>query len=268
MIDLRQYLKLPVQYNREDIHFGNDIVVEHIEERTLDQMNDVLLNDNLTCPHVFYKVYTAVSRRKDTEAWRKLNMAYNITVMLPNIVGIEYIKTFGHYNHFMTSRFYMSPEIIEVIYGSGLVILQKPKIQRKDGSEIFDTYNFSEIEESYLVRVSKGDKLVIPPGCAHVIVNNKNQPLILGNVQSLDTKHISNIIRDLHGASYYVIHKNARMEVVQNPRYKVIKPIKKVKVGDLRFLPKLSKVKSIYAQVLENPKKFDWISNPDSFSWE
>ena len=241
--------------------------IQKTGERQLAEMEDVILNDNISCPKVVYQVAQGICKTKDSDKWSQNNLRYDMTIIPPNFIGIEYVKTIGHYHEILLDSGLPAPEVIEIVYGNGMVILQKPLMISDKATNIFEKYNFAFIEELYLIKVNKGDKIIVPPGFAHVIINTKNQPLIIGNVQSLNVRHIYEPIKSQHGFAYYVIHKNARIEIVQNPHYKMLTGLKKIKSSDYNTPIKLKSRKSLYYIALNNPEKMDWLNHPESINW-
>jgi glucose-6-phosphate isomerase len=81
-------------------------------------------------------------------------------------------------------------EIYEIWYGSGLIYLQ-------DAAR-------PDLREVYLVDVEPGDKLIIPPGWVHVVVNSGPTPLAFGAIYAVDARLIYDSLRELGGTAWAV----------------------------------------------------------------
>ncbi len=270
MIDLKTTTGLDVQFNgdRRKIIVSDNVIVSAIANKSLKQMQSVIINDNLVCPEIFYTIYAHMFRRKDENYWLKSDLIYDLTFILPNLAGIEFIKTFGHYNDINKTNKYGMAEIIEVAYGSGVVIMQRPKQVKeyKKDFTIDDIYDFERLQEVHIVKVAKGDKLIVPPGFAYTVINTKSQLLAIGTLSSQKRRPICEPIYRLHGAAYYLIRKNAKQEIVKNPNYKELPKIKKSKPADFNKLFNFKSLQPLYVQALKNPERFDWLKDTNGYN--
>jgi hypothetical protein len=80
--------------------------------------------------------------------------------------------------------------------------------------------------------------------------------LVVARLYEDDGKIDYRSMRKEQGMSYYFIRKNARREVVRNPRYKDMPDLKKDKAEDQARKFRLTSSKSIYTQFVQNPKRF------------
>lgn len=265
MINLKTTTGLDIQFNanRRKIIVDDNVIVSAIAQKHLNQMQAVIINDNLICPEIFYTIYAHIFRKKDSEFWKNSTLVYDLTFMLPNLAGIEFVKTYGHYNDINGQNRYGMSEIIEVVYGAGAIIIQKPKqiSEYKPNLEISDIYSFNELEEIHIVKVTKGDKLLVPPGYGYTVINTKSQLLVIGTLSSKKKTPVLEPYTKLHGAGYYLIRKNARQEIVKNPNYEVLPKIKKTKASDFNKLLNLKSSQPLYTQVVKNPDRFSFLKN-------
>lgn len=264
MIDLKTTTGLDIQYNndRRKIIISDNVIVSAIAQRSLKQMQSVIINDNLICPEVFYTIYAHLFKRKDIESWKSSGLIYDLTFILPNLAGVEFIKTYGHYNDINKHNPSGMMEIIEVAYGGGVIILQKPKKIDRDQSidvKIDEIYDFERLDEVHIIKVTKGDKLVIPPGYGYVVINTKSQLLAIGTLSAESRRPIADPWYQLHGAAYYLIRKNAKQEIVRNPNYKELPKIKKSRVTDFNKLVNMKSMQPLYMQATKTPEKFHWL---------
>ncbi len=136
---------------------------------------------------------------------------YDITVLLPykaiaqSWVG-EFPKTTGHYHTPIPGQPVASPDLYQIIYGTGEIILQ-----RRVGSGV----------NAYRVQPSQLDPVLIGPESGHTTVNTGECPLVFCNIcvraPHLDYKDVIKF----HGAAYYVTRGlDGTGRLVLNPSYK------------------------------------------------
>jgi hypothetical protein len=75
------------------------------------------------------------------------------------------------------------------------------------------------------------------------------------------------VLEDKRGMSYYIIRKNAKVEVVRNPAYKMVDKIEKLDIEDIlkekRITPKTPLVK----QIERKRERYDWLFEKDSIDF-
>ncbi len=126
----------------------------------------------------------------------------NITILLPQMLDQEYAKTYGHYH------LNQSEELYQIIYGEGLVLLQKKNSQ-------------GELTEINLVTAFKGETVKIPGDCGHALINIGRSLLItVDNYDSEKEVHDYDSITVKHGLGYYIVkgEKNG-WKAIPNPKY-------------------------------------------------
>lgn len=132
----------------------------------------------------------------------------NITILLPQMLGKEYPKTYGHYH------LKKSDEVYTIAYGEGLVMMQK--VGRN-----------GEVLEVRLVSAFRGESVKIPGDCGHTLINIGSSPLI--TVDNYDPKketHDYDSVTAKHGLGYYiVIAEKVGWEAIPNHYYKNLPPI-------------------------------------------
>lgn len=138
---------------------------------------------------------------------RKNGLSYDITIIPPKMLGQEFVKTKGHQH--------LCKETYKVLEGEGIFLIQKTKEK--------------EIEDVYLIKAKKDDKITIPPNYDHTVINSTNQELKLGNWISEDCQNNYSLLEKMEGACYFYTKGPAKGKVnwVKNKNYK--------KVPELRF---------------------------------
>jgi len=133
----------------------------------------------------------------------KDGLRYDITVIPPQMLGLEFVKTKGH-NH---AGYY--GELYIVLEGQGFYLYQK-------GDE-------NKIEDVCVVKAKKEEAVVIPAGYGHVTINPSDRELKTANWVKKEDKGDFSLFEKMHGACYFYATKGW----IKNKNYK--------KVPELRF---------------------------------
>jgi glucose-6-phosphate isomerase len=119
---------------------------------------------------------------------------------------------------------------------------------------------------TYIFKLNKGHLLLVPPNFGRTIINQKSSALIYTTLRSTKARPLYQHILKYKGASYYIIKKNAKQVFVQNPNYKTVSKIKKIKKWPYANL--LETKMPLYNSFILNPQKYNYLNNPDSIDWE
>jgi oxalate decarboxylase/phosphoglucose isomerase-like protein (cupin superfamily) len=250
MIDLQSCCSLSIKFDqRENVfYFSQEINYDNEKHVGLRELIPVLLNKSLVYPE---NVYTEYSRLKnsDHDALFCSGLTYDVVCLPPGLLGIEFIKSHVYYSQPTSVDDETSSDVIEVLYGVVTVILQKlePK-----GPTDFDT----NVSQGLILKARRGERVVIPKGWYYTFVNTRNVPAIFGRVHQNHHTLNYDALRREQGLAYYVIRKNARQEVVMNPRYRVIPKIQRTTADKLSHLVRMFGKTPLYAQVTQDPNKF------------
>jgi len=144
--------------------------------------------------------------------WRGLKsykgLRYDITLILPKMLGKEFNKTVGHY-HKMSCG-----EIYRVLKGKGIFLMQK----MKDG----------KVKDVYYVKAGKGDFVPVPPLYGHITINPSSEELKMANWMKPDCSSDYKKVENKRGFCYYYTNsgwvKNENYSKI--PRLKTKKPLK------------------------------------------
>ncbi|VVB51854.1 Glucose-6-phosphate isomerase [uncultured archaeon] len=195
-----------------------------------------------------YYMYRELSlSKKDAAAMKEHGLRYDITVIPPQMLGCEFVKTAGHYHPLVPGTQITYPEIYEVLGGEATYILQKP-----DNEGINDVI---------LVKADAGDKVIIPPGYGHLTINASNKVLKMANWVARDFESIYQPIKEKGGGAYFILDKG----MVKNPRYEHVPEIKPGKPANLKELG-LQKSKEMYGLV-RDLKNLEFLTKPHEYEW-
>lgn len=222
MIDLNEVCGLPVQFDNENSTFvlSPELNCEGEYKVKLSDIVPVLLNKYLKYPEIVY-----THRRNITfEGFEADGISYDLMHIPFGLLGIEYMKTHVYYSNEEQGKYDC---IVEVIQGEMTAVLQKnqPKVDEWQ----FDT----SIDDLSILVLRKGHKLAIPRGYYYTFVNTGSVPLIISKVSSSSRNSVIDYatLRREKGLACYIISKNAKIETVANPKYKVPSKLKPTGIG-------------------------------------
>jgi glucose-6-phosphate isomerase, archaeal len=157
--------------------------------RRLYDMKEVILDQKWLAGasdfELYYMFRDLSLSRADKEKLLQNNLRYDITIIPPNMLGCEYIKTAGHY-HPNASGGVTYPELYEVLEGEALYLLQN-----QDLSDVVAVY------------ASAGDKVLVPPGYGHVSINRSNRTLKMANFVARNFSSLYEPYQEKKGAAYF-----------------------------------------------------------------
>lgn len=219
--------------------------------RRLFDMKDVIYDrkwlSNAENSELYYMYRELSLSKKDAAAMKEHGLRYDITVIPPQMLGNEFVKTAGHYHPLVPGTQITYPEIYEVLGGEATYILQKP-----DNEGINDVI---------LVKADAGDKVIIPPGYGHLTINTSNKVLKMANWVARDFESIYQPIKEKGGGAYFILDKG----MVKNPRYEHVPEIKPGKPANLKELG-LQKSKEMYGLV-RDLKTLEFLTKPHEYAW-
>lgn len=252
MIDLKKTSGLPLKYDERkyELFFNNKKLKPDI--RKLSQIKDVCHSkvSNLTRDKNLYYMYRDVSK---TNKMEEESLRYDVTVIPPNMIGDEFVKTAGHY-HPDEAPHVSYPELYEVLYGEAHILIEE--INKEN-----------EVVKNYLIIAKKGDKVLIPPNYGHITINTRDTPLVMANIVEAKFKSNYEPIKRRHGASYYIIQKSSKGSspvIVKNHNYNKVPLLKE-------FVPKpfkkfgIEKNTPMFTEARKYPEKFLYLVKPHKY---
>ena len=233
------------------LKFGEQLVEPEI--RRLYDLRDVAFDtswfeDASDCD--VYYMFRDLSRTKDdADAIKRHQLRYDITLIPPLQMGLEFVKTYGHYHPSVnsTSR-YTYPEVYEVLDGDAHYLLQHAQ-------------NEHSVDEVILVKATKGDKVIVPPNYGHVTINASEKTLTMANWVCRSFESLYDPYTQLHGGAYYelingrLLHNQAYEKV---PEIRIVYPKETPAYG-------LVKRKPMY-ELIKEPNLLEFLTAPDKHS--
>ena len=252
MIDLSCSVGLNIKFNPQECKLIFDKDPKDIEPavRTIEQMKDVLADPAISDPKELYFMYRDVFCSKDNDTIREHKLRFDITVIKPDRLGRELMKTAGHYH----IRDY--PELYEVVYGEALCLQQ-----RRDESD------YTKIKEVIVVKANQGQKIICLPNFGHILINPSDKPLITSNWVSSEFSSEYELYKKSKGAAYYAFLDKGNITWEKNSSYSELPDITFLAASD--EIPEfgLKTGTSMYSLVSEL-KKLDFLNNPERYNYE
>jgi glucose-6-phosphate isomerase len=140
-----------------------------------------------------YYIFRGVKEKND--------LRYDITIILPNVLGREFVKTKGHFH---CGNF---GELYKVLAGEGIFLIQKGK---------------ERVEDVYFVKAKRGEYVKIPPGYGHATINPSKKILKLANWVSKNCYSDYQSVEKKGGMCYYYTLDGW----IRNKKYKIVPKIK------------------------------------------
>lgn len=262
VIDLKEKLGLDLELDTDklEILFGKELKPSSPAIRTIYQMAAVLLDKKIQEPEELYYMYRDIYRDSDRSILERHNLRYDVTVIKPFYLGKEFMKTAGHYH---PGDF---GELYEVVFGQCFCLLQRPNLRDP-----------RIIEEVIFVEAVAGQKIVIPPGFGHILINPGPEYLVTSNWVSSCFESRYELYRKAQGAAYFVTTSNRASEatpylkimarIIKNPYFK--------KVANINFAQPVREIKAfgliednpMYNLINHNPKVLDFLNHPLDYEY-
>jgi len=191
---------------------------------------------------LYYMYRDLYLSRADRDRLLDQGLRYDITIIPPNMMGCEYVKTAGHYHPRAPGADVSYPEMYEVLEGEALYLLQKI-----DASDVV------------VMNASAGDKVVIPPDYGHITINRSNNTLKMSNFVARDFSSLYEPIREKAGGAYYFTTDGW----IKNDHYADLPVFRRVEAPDMAKLKKLglSKSREMYP-LLKDEGRLDYLVHP------
>lgn len=170
-------------------------------------------------------------------------LRYDITVIPPGMLGLEYVKTAGHYHPLPPGGRVSYPEIYEVLEGEVLYLFQK-----------------RDLSNVVAVNASAGDKVLVPPDYGHITINRSNKTLKMANFVARKFSSLYEPYRQKGGGAYFFTKDG----FVKNPRCPEAAELARVDAPDNSLLRRLgmAKGREMYP-LLREPGLLDYLVNPE-----
>lgn len=231
-----------------ELKFGNKTVNPDI--RMLGDMTEVIYDrkwlDNAGDIRLYYMYRDLALNEEDRGILRGENLRYDITIIPPNNLGSEFVKTAGHYHPKVPGTDLSYTEIYEVLEGRAHYLLQKLEENR--------------ITDAVLVRAEAGDMVIIPPNYGHITINPSEEALRMANFVSDRFSSIYDPIKEKCGGVYFELVNG---EFIWNENYENRPELRFIKAKNLRGFD-ITKSRDMYS-LIKKPGKLRFLNAPQKF---
>ena len=241
MVNLSAISGLPIALDGERLTFADDVVVDEVKVRRLEELAPVAMTPAacLGQVDVAYWMYNGIVQRKDRRTLDGSPLRYELTLVPPRLIGSEYIKTHGHLHGIDDDSGLTYPEVCEVLAGTAHFLFQTLDLAGPDASVAF------------LVEAQVGDKVLIAPGLDHVLINPGPGLLLVADVIATGMPSSYDRFRATQGAAYYEVRKDGAPHIVPNPAYRRAAPLRRLAPADYADLY-LSAAEPLYTALVRS----------------
>lgn len=245
-VDLSDVAGMPVTLDPErlTLEFGQGITSAPLEQRRIDDIRQMLPDPDASGPDPLYSIYMDVRIPGLADRLRARGLAYGAVVDSAGSVGDEFVRSQGHVHSAPPGSDTPYLEIYEIWHGSGAIYLQ-------------DAAN-PDLNETYLIEVRVGDKVLIPPGWVHVVVNSGSTPLAFGALYAADAQLIYDSLRALGGTAWAVRTDGG---VTPNPRYRNPPPPVRTQAKEYPQFG-LTRDRPVLDVLADAPDRYDYVVAP------
>ncbi|MEA3230030.1 MAG: glucose-6-phosphate isomerase family protein [archaeon] len=196
-----------------------------------------------------YYMSRNIYEEQDKESIINKNLRYDITVIPPDLMGCEYVKTLGHRHPNIPKTDISYTEIYQVLNGCAIFIIEKTENKKT---------------EFIHIHAKVGEIVIVPPNYSHITINPSNEILIISNWVADNFKSDYRQVIKTHGLAYYYIKKDTEDVWISNPNYKnettikQIEPVNPELIGLKKDEPLYNLIKTqSHLEFLNEPQKYE-----------
>ncbi|MBC8101419.1 MAG: hypothetical protein H7Z41_02365 [Cytophagales bacterium] len=193
------------------LRFGSGVFVEAEELRTAEDLRPLLQDPDLTDLNgALYHLYRRLAPTTATGAEiARRGLIYVALVLRPGTIGaVELARTRGHANSTAPGTSIAYPEVHEIWHGHGLLYLQNG-VTAEAG------------RDTVVMPLFPGDKAILAPGWAGLLVNVGDTPLVVGSWRSEDCILQLDALAALGGMAHHILRdeEGGVWKTAANARY-------------------------------------------------
>ena len=219
------------------------------ELRRLDDIRSSLLDPGCQGPDPTYAIAMDVSRLNDKENLVRRKLLFGVVAFARGKLGRELVRSQGHVHAVSSACGCSTPELIEVWRGRAVVYMQETADE--------------DPGRCFAVEAEPGDKVVIPPGWAHSVINaDPDNVMMFGALCVSDYGFDYRGVRARRGLAWFPLwsENEERIRWEQNAAYKASFPVTKQprEISELNVIAGIP----VYEQFSKDPDSLQWISQP------
>jgi glucose-6-phosphate isomerase, archaeal len=242
--------KLGVHYRPSDFSFTYDpgVFGPQPEYRSLSAIRGSLRDPNCDGPDPVYSIVMDVGREEHRNELHRRMLLFGVVAYASGRLGAEPVRSQGHIHSIAPHCGWSTPELFEIWQGTAIVYAQE-RVQDSPGKCV-------------AVSAGPGDKVVVPPGWAHYVVNaSPDACLIFGAWCDRQYGFTYAPIRARGGLAWFpILNPDSSIRWEPNPAYQntnlSLRPARSYQ--ELNVDDKLP----IYEQFAVDPDRLHWVSEP------
>jgi glucose-6-phosphate isomerase len=248
--------KLGVRSHLADLSFSYDegVFGPQPELRRLDQIRGSLRDPTCDGPDPVYSIVMDVGRREHTDELARRMLLFGVVVYVAGQLGEEPVRSQGHIHAVAPHCGWSTPELFEIWEGRAIICAQESADD--------------DPGRCFAVAAGPGDKVVVPPGWAHAVINaDPNTRMMFGAWCDRQYGFVYDAIRAHHGLAWFPILDGQQKDGQQKIRWERNLSYRsgELAIRGPRAYPELGLDAStpIYEQFAKNPDSVQWVSEPE-----
>lgn len=242
--------KLGVRSHADHLTFSYDegVFGPPPEFRHLDAIRRSLRDPNCDGPDPVYSIVMDVGRREHSDELARRMLLFGVVVYAAGQLGSEPVRSQGHIHAVAPHCGWSTPELFEIWEGRAIIYAQ----ERAD----------DDPGRCFAVTAGPGDKVVVPPGWAHAVINADSETrMMFGAWCDRQYGFVYDAIRAHHGLAWFpILDGQQKIHWEPNPFYRT----GELSIRGPRAYPELGLDPSIpiYEQFTNDPDSVQWVSEP------
>ena len=241
-------LDIRFQTDPMDFHYGAGVFGPRPEYRSLDAIRASLRNPDSTGPNPVYAIAMDVGCVDDRDELIRRMLLFGVVMYAKGRLGDEPVRSQGHVHAVAPHCGWSTPELFEIWQGQAIVYGQE-----KSGDDP---------GRCIAVTAKPGDRVVMPPGWAHYVVNaDADSLLIFGAWCDRQYSFDYAQMRAHHGLAWFpLMAADGTIRWEPNPNY--VSSRLETRAARAYSELGLSTSMPIYTQFRVDPESVQWVSDP------
>ncbi len=236
------------------LRFGDGLLAPAPLHRSASDLRAVLRNADAVDPSTpVYTVYRGVTSEEVRSEIERRGLLYAVLVLRAGSIGQERARIRGHINSHAAGTPTTYPEVYEIWQGRALLYLQCEASP--------------DVSDVVLLELSPGNKAIVPPGWASLVVNIGEEPLVAGSWLAEECRPQYAALESLGGMAHYVLagSEPPGYDLEPNPQYRSVPAPRSVLVQDYPNFG-LTQDEPMFTTFRRNPDVFRFMTRPQDYA--
>lgn len=228
--------------------YDDDVFGPKPEFRRLDDIRRSLRNSKCDGPDPVYSIAMDVGRHRHRAELERRMLLFGVVIYSSGQLGQEPVRSQGHIHAIAPHCGWSTPELFEIWEGRAIIYAQE-RAEDDPG-------------RCFAVSADPGDKVVVPPGWAHCVINaDPKKRMIFGAWCDRQYGFLYDAIRAHHGLAWFpILDAQQKIKWESNPAYHR----SEISLRAPRAYPELGLDAGtpMYEQFSADPESIQWVSQP------